>query len=642
MKANCPSCGAEVAFKTSIAVFSVCGHCRSMLVRHDMDLEALGKMAQLPEDLSPLKIGSRGKYNNTNFEIAGRLKVAWSEGYWNEWFILFEDGKQGWLAEAMGFFMLSYGVKDTAKLPKLAEIKPGNKYSLAAKKTFVVDDIKEAVCIGSEGELPFKGLKGRKATSVDLSGDSGEFACIEYSVQDGVRLYIGSYVDFDRLALSNLRDLTTDLKKIRSTELFKCPSCGGPVSMLTPGLTAAVTCKYCGSVIDATNENLRILSKAEEKITIKPVLPIGTKGRLFEAEWEIIGFMRRTDEEGKYPWDEYLLFNLTQGVRWLTCYNGHWNFIEMIRKQRIGDGSEASLKFGDKSFRRFYSGKAKVVYVLGEFYWRVRTGDLVDVIDFICPPEILSCETEQSEKIWSLGRYIDPSIIREAFGIKDEMPPRIGVASNQPYTYTKGNTRWVNLCFFAFVILLTIIQIYFAFTAREQEIYSGKFTFNPRKLATPMVTNAFEIPGSSDNLSLTLMSPVSNDWVEASFDLVNADTKESLEFVHGVEYYSGSDSDGPWTEGSQTSEFVLSSVPGGRYNLVIQPSSSGADQEKSFTLKLRRGVTTWTNYFLALLLLAVYPLCICLRRCNFEIKRNAEGNVSSNTAGDSAGDEEGD
>ena len=97
MKANCPSCGSEVLFKSSISVFAVCDHCKSMIVRHDMDLEALGQMAQLPDDISPLKLGSRGKYKNTVFEVIGRLKVAWSEGYWNEWFVLFENGMAGWL-----------------------------------------------------------------------------------------------------------------------------------------------------------------------------------------------------------------------------------------------------------------------------------------------------------------------------------------------------------------------------------------------------------------------------------------------------------------------------------------------------------------------------------------------------------------
>ena len=53
MNSNCPSCGAEVFFKSSVSVFAVCSHCQSMLVRHDMDLESLGSMAHVPDDVSP-------------------------------------------------------------------------------------------------------------------------------------------------------------------------------------------------------------------------------------------------------------------------------------------------------------------------------------------------------------------------------------------------------------------------------------------------------------------------------------------------------------------------------------------------------------------------------------------------------------
>lgn len=161
MNAACPSCGAEVHFKSSVSVFAVCEYCKSMIVRHDMDLETIGQMAQLPDDISPFKIGTLGKYNKIRFEIVGRLKVAWSEGYWNEWFLLFENGKSGWLAEAMGFFMLSFEVAETENVPEREKITIGTRIELFPMRVYSVDDIREAVCIGSEGELPFRGMKGR-------------------------------------------------------------------------------------------------------------------------------------------------------------------------------------------------------------------------------------------------------------------------------------------------------------------------------------------------------------------------------------------------------------------------------------------------------------------------------------------------
>ena len=55
---KCPQCGAPVPFRSSIAVFAVCEHSRSAVVRRDFQLETFGMMAELPPDLSPLQIGT--------------------------------------------------------------------------------------------------------------------------------------------------------------------------------------------------------------------------------------------------------------------------------------------------------------------------------------------------------------------------------------------------------------------------------------------------------------------------------------------------------------------------------------------------------------------------------------------------------
>lgn len=206
MKLGCPACGAEVDFKSRSAIFAVCSYCNSTLVRHDLDLEAIGKMAELPPDMSPLQVGTRGSYEGKRFELLGRLKIAWKDGSWNEWYALFDDGQEGWLAEAMGFFMVSVPQPLPARLPEASAIKVGQELELARNQRFTVDDLKQATCVGSEGELPFPAPQGRESFSVDLSGPGETFANLEYAA-DGTRLYMGRYVDFDDLKLSNLREL---------------------------------------------------------------------------------------------------------------------------------------------------------------------------------------------------------------------------------------------------------------------------------------------------------------------------------------------------------------------------------------------------------------------------------------------------
>jgi hypothetical protein len=216
-KFSCPSCGAEITFQSSITVSCVCSYCRSLVVRHDVNVEAIGKMAELPDDISPFQLGTAGRFNRAGFSLIGRMKIGWNDGMWNEWFTFTDSGAKGWLAEAQGFLAISF--EKQVDLVKFSTVPGGRDFSVDTPpilgstlfidgKKFGIEDVKEAECIGSEGELPFPAPRGRKTRTVDMLGDHGEFAGLEYAEgEDKPRLYVGQYVDFDDLQFSNLRDL---------------------------------------------------------------------------------------------------------------------------------------------------------------------------------------------------------------------------------------------------------------------------------------------------------------------------------------------------------------------------------------------------------------------------------------------------
>ena len=205
-KYPCPSCGAEIPFRTSLASHGVCPYCRTMVVRDDDALRKTGDMAQLPEDMSPFQIGSEGRFRGVRFGIVGRMKIGWEDGNWNEWFIVSDDGRKGWLAEAQGFYAPCFETTDTdsetmAELKKkLVDIESG-KLGVRVRinnTQYKVVDVKQAVCIGSEGELPFSAPQGRETTTIDLTAGDGAFASIEVT-ENGLRVYEGAYVDWQQL-----------------------------------------------------------------------------------------------------------------------------------------------------------------------------------------------------------------------------------------------------------------------------------------------------------------------------------------------------------------------------------------------------------------------------------------------------------
>ena len=100
-RATCPNCGAPVEFRWSGAVQTVCPHCRSVLVRRDLDLSKVGEVAELPADPSPIQIGTTGRFEDDAFTVTGRIVYEYDAGTWNEWHLAFQDGTSGWLSDAL-------------------------------------------------------------------------------------------------------------------------------------------------------------------------------------------------------------------------------------------------------------------------------------------------------------------------------------------------------------------------------------------------------------------------------------------------------------------------------------------------------------------------------------------------------------
>lgn len=205
MNLLCPACGAEVVFKSRFSIFSVCSFCRSTLVRSDLNIDDIGKMSVLPQDMSPLQIGTSGIFDGSKFEVIGRQRIGWEGGSWNEWYLNFENGHDGWLADAQGFYVVSFQLQDGTRIPDLSSLSIASFLTINGF-SYTVDDIHEVICVGSQGELPVKSVKGRRSTSVDLIGNDEKFGNIDYS-SDHNRLFLGKYIELEKLKLMNLRKI---------------------------------------------------------------------------------------------------------------------------------------------------------------------------------------------------------------------------------------------------------------------------------------------------------------------------------------------------------------------------------------------------------------------------------------------------
>jgi hypothetical protein len=122
--ANCPSCGAAITFQSAVSILTICAYCKSTLIRHDLNLENVGKMAELLPDPSPIQLGTEGVYRKTRFTVVGRIQLRYSQGIWNEWYLLFENQRGGWLGETLGNYAVTFMIQPPESLPPFRNCAP--------------------------------------------------------------------------------------------------------------------------------------------------------------------------------------------------------------------------------------------------------------------------------------------------------------------------------------------------------------------------------------------------------------------------------------------------------------------------------------------------------------------------------------
>lgn len=415
--------------------------------------------------------------------------------------------------------------------------------------------------------------------------------------------------------------------KTAEVKVFNCPSCGAGVQIRAAGQSVVAVCGSCSSIIDASNENFKVIEQAAKLGRRTQLIPLGRRGKLHGAMWEVIGYLERMDGSGLYFWSEYLLFNPFKGFRWLTEADGHWNFIATTKGVPKSENMPRKLaNYLGKDYYLFHVGTARVVYVIGEFYWQVKQGETVQVQDYVSPPEILSSEKSDSEVIWSLGEYVPSAQIRVAFQITKPMPGRLGVAPNQPSTVSNAFSE-VSKTWAKFLGVIIALQFGHMIFAKNKTVYSGQFAYIPTEVEKTKVSPQFVLGDGLANVEILLSSPVYNNWIEVQGELVNDDNGNTVEFEQGVEFYTGQDHEGHWSEGSQHSSNIISSIPSGKYHLNLEVSN-GQISDISYRIVVKRDVVVWSNFLWAVILLSVYPFFLWWIARSFEMSRWSQSDFS--------------
>ena len=180
LQANCPSCAGPIEFKAGSTIVLVCPFCRSAVSRTDRGLEDLGKVAEIADSESPLKLGLKGTYKDTRFELTGHAQLRHElGGTWDEWYATFSNGWVGWLAEAQGRFYLTFyqPLPPGVTLPSFVGLQLGQTLpEIPSSAALMVQEKGKGTSVAADGEIPYKLTPGEQFEYADLAGKNNAFA----------------------------------------------------------------------------------------------------------------------------------------------------------------------------------------------------------------------------------------------------------------------------------------------------------------------------------------------------------------------------------------------------------------------------------------------------------------------------------
>ncbi|MDN5278296.1 MAG: hypothetical protein PWR01_2261 [Clostridiales bacterium] len=190
---TCPSCGNIINQVTRSPQMVVCPACNSTHLLTNGKMEDVGKSAILTDVPSIFEMYKTYKYTDWKFTPVGRVRYDYGDGYWDEWFVRSDNGKETWVSVDEGDIAIEHLVQKQLSLPTFDEIKVGGALMINRIRMTVVEK-NTATMVGAQGEVPFKIVPNETYNYIDLLGPKRTAFTIEYQ-DGGIDCYKGIWVD---------------------------------------------------------------------------------------------------------------------------------------------------------------------------------------------------------------------------------------------------------------------------------------------------------------------------------------------------------------------------------------------------------------------------------------------------------------
>ena len=335
-------------------------------------------------------------------------------------------------------------------------------------------------------------------------------------------------------------------------------------------------CCYCGTALDAL-DSYKTLVKFNILNRPETPLKIGAAGQIFGVDYTVIGLLEHEEvwQGRSWKWVDHQVFSATHGYAWLTLEEGHLTFSRRYRKpvdwlsKTVVNRAETrpSLRSEGERFKYYDTSTSSVTYAEGEFTWAPRKGAKTTTITAMSDNAMLGFSTTNREREIYHTVYLEP---QEITGF--DLPGAVKPSGIHALKKMKAGVNAGFLMRAGLGSMVICLVLAMAMFVQNGKLADTRLRYSVAELP---VTIAFEVTKPGRLTRIDLQGNGRNSWNYLAVELEDPEGEVLFESGRTVEYYSGRDKDGNWSEGSNNASLAFFPPVTGTYSVTLDLEESG-------------------------------------------------------------------
>jgi hypothetical protein len=387
-----------------------------------------------------------------------------------------------------------------------------------------------------------------------------------------------------------------------TAEVFRCVNCGGGLSRQSAD-TVHVICQYCGCDAEHPAQDMA-LERWNNALDLEANFTIGDFFTYEGRRWQAVGVqlfsgrVREYDSEDGWEssWSRYTSWWMLNEQRELA-----WLIDDGRRRYWADKHLPDNPALPDSKDRQYEHGEWTLEFAAGEFTYQPMQQERHNSAESSTTRRLTSEGANTAHRYYSSvesrldehGETVEIEFFRSRMIPHDEMLEGLGKDSAK-----QDHRRWRNTMY-GILLALPLLAAAVMYLNRGGEVIGNTVAIASNDKAVFVQTLDASDVGQLYRVRGSLKGIRDNSWFGVDVGMMNSDD----EYIYNkyIEFWreSGRDSDGPWSEASLSTSWIIRIDEPGVYRFVIDADEASTNASADFSIELEPNRTSTMPFILA-------------------------------------------